>query len=309
MTVSAQRETPPGRGRRWGPRVRLLPDHGTLLVSADLHGSLADFRRLVEVFHAARADDPDTHWALLGDCVHGPSPSAASYRPALYGYVDQSPELVEELSALAAAHPGRIHYLLGNHDHGHVGGCHTAKFHDDEVLALERRLTVAALRRMCAFFEGALLAIVAPCGLLLTHGAPDDSLQDFVDLDRIGWRPADNDSYRAEVLEAWLWHYGQPKATAARLLHTASLGSGLDLRVNVHGHDRDEAGWFVEQGNQACPVIFGAPRANKRYLRVDLGARYGDAAALRLEHEVLPLYPSDEAAERAGTRDLARDKD
>ena len=65
---------------------------------------------------------------------------------------------------------------------------------------------------------------------------------------------------------------------------------GLDLRVVVHGHDRDEWGFFYEGETQLCPVIFGATRANKRYLRLDLGARYESAQALREDTEIVRLY-------------------
>ncbi len=58
----------------------------------------------------------------------------------------------------------------------------------------------------------------------------------------------------------------------------------------IHGHDRDACGWFTEGGNQLCPVIFGAPRSQKRYVRLDLAARYPDAAALRDGEEIQRVY-------------------
>ena len=58
-----------------------------------------------------------------------------------------------------------------------------------------------------------------------------------------------------------------------------------------HGHDRDSNGWFVENGNQLCPVIFGAPRENKRYVLLDLSRRYQGVSELRDEEEIRRLYP------------------
>jgi hypothetical protein len=58
----------------------------------------------------------------------------------------------------------------------------------------------------------------------------------------------------------------------------------------AHGHDRDEAGSFTEGGNQVCPVLFGAPRGNKRYLRLDLAAAYRRVEELREGEEVRRLY-------------------
>ena len=65
----------------------------------------------------------------------------------------------------------------------------------------------------------------------------------------------------------------------------------LELRVVVHGHDVDLDGWYTEGGNQACPVLFGAPPGKRRYLVVDLGARYERADDLRDGDEVRYRYP------------------
>jgi hypothetical protein len=41
-----------------------------------------------------------------------------------------------------------VHFVLGNHDHGHVGGPHPRKFHADEVEALEALRDGAEIRRL-----------------------------------------------------------------------------------------------------------------------------------------------------------------
>ena len=123
-------------------RVRVLAEPGTLLISTDLHGKRDSFERLRERFFALRerSNDP-VHWALLGDLVHGPNPAARARNPALYDYDDESPALIDAVFELRERWPDHVHFVLGNHDHGHVGGPHTRKFHDDEVVALEARLT------------------------------------------------------------------------------------------------------------------------------------------------------------------------
>jgi hypothetical protein len=74
------------------------------------------------------------------------------------------------------------------------------------------------------------------------------------------------------------------------MLANVSRAASLDLRVVVHGHDRDERGFFHEGSHQVCPVIFGAAHPNKRYLRLDLGARYEIAAEIREDFEILRLH-------------------
>jgi hypothetical protein len=280
----------------------VLPSRGVLLISTDVHGNLGDFERLAALFRLERDHEPESHWVILGDVVHGPDDTARASSPTLYGYPDQSMEIIDSLLSLEAAHPGRVHFVLGNHDHGHVGGPHPAKFHTDEVEALERGLSRAQRARLHGLFERAMLAAAAPCGLLMTHGSPDDSLTKLEDLDDVPLAIEAMSPGQARVLRSVLTSYGQPEAVSRRMLENVSRASGLALGVVVHGHDRDEAGFFREGAHQACPVIFGAPRENKRYLRVDLGARYADSTALRDGVEVLRLYDPPAATSSRGPR-------
>lgn len=274
-----------GMIKRW----RLLPRRGALLVSTDLHGNGEDFRRLRAIFESARARGEDLHWALLGDTVHGPSPEARAEQPELYDFPDESFAIVRGVRALAAQHPDRIHYVLGNHDHGHVGGPHTAKFHDDEVATLEATLKEDERAELRGLFRDALLALVAPCGVLLTHGSPDDTMRSLDELDRLPLELSRCGAAERRLLRTVLTSYGQQGEVTARLLRQISP-PGLPLRVVLHGHDRDENGWFTEGDNQGCPVLFGALRAHKRYVLLDLGAAYASVHALRDGHEIRRLY-------------------
>jgi hypothetical protein len=126
----------------------------------------------------------------------------------------------------------------------------------------------------------------------MSHGSPDDALERLDDLDRIEDLGAVTDPYLRGVLQSFLTHYGQPDARSARFLEKVSQSSGLDLRIVVHGHDRIEHGYFYEGQRQLCLCIFGAPRHAKRYLVLDLAARYERAADLRDGIEIRSLYGS-----------------
>lgn len=274
-----------------GPRrYRVLPDHGVLLVVPDLHGNLQDLQRAEQVFAETEARDPETHLLFLGDLVHGPDEQAGRAFPALYDYPDRSWEVISAVLELRRRCPGRVHLLLGNHDWGHVGGPHTSRFHGDEVAHLEHGLDSAQLAALRGLFEQALLLVAAPCGVVLTHGCPDDSLQSLAQLDRLNLLPAANSGQDAALLRGLMTNYGQPEQTTARLLATAGRLLRLDLRLAVYGHERDEEGWFSEAPNQLCPVIFGAPQREKRLLRLDLTTRYGGAADLHDGEEIVRLY-------------------
>ena len=127
-------------------RVIRLPDKGRLLVCTDLQGCMRDFQRMVEVFEQALLDyGGDAHLLFTGDLIHGPHIEPEDW-PDFLGeyYRDASGELMIAYAGLAAQYPGRVHALLGNHEHGHIGGPHTAKFAADEVALLEHILGPAA---------------------------------------------------------------------------------------------------------------------------------------------------------------------
>jgi predicted phosphodiesterase len=270
-------------------RYVVLPERGTLLVNTDIHGNLEDFERRSQLFEAAlREDEEGAHWVILGDIVHGPDDLSRQKHPEFYGYPDESLKIVRGVARMQHAYPGRVHFVLGNHDHGHVGGPHTQKFHRDEVEWLETGAGAEDIATLRTLFQSGLLAVAAPCGLLLTHGAPNAAFESLDDLDTISLSGG-NDARREELLSSLLTHYGQRDDVASKVLDNVSRG-GINLRVIVHGHDRDERGFFMEGELQLCLCIFGTPRQEKRYLRVNLGARYGHVSNLRDGFEIRRLY-------------------
>ena len=135
-----------------------------------------------------------------------------------------------------------------------------------------------------------MLALAAPCGLLLCHGSPGAPLTSLELLAGIDPHDEDDPVERA-VLRSLLTSYGQPSEITARMLEQISTPE-LPLAVVVHGHDVDLDGWYTEGGNQACPVLFGALPTMRRYLVVDLARRYASASDLRDGVELRFLYPT-----------------
>jgi len=271
-------------------RYRVLPDRGTLLVSTDLHGNGEDFRALREVFLSWAETDEAVHWVHLGDLVHAPDAQARRDEPELYDFPDESWTIVDGVSRLVRDWPEQFHLVLGNHDHGHVGGPRPAKFYPDEVGYLESTLNKPQLEQMKALFDGALLVVFAPCGVLLSHGSPDDSFTSPRLLDDISLDPMHNRAEQNAALRTILTSYGQRPTTTARLLRQLSSSLPFELWVVVHGHDRDSAGWFAEGLNQLCPVIFGAKKQDKRYLKLDLAHRYESVTDIRDGIEIKRLH-------------------
>ncbi len=267
-------------------RHLILPANGTLLVNTDVHGSGDDFEQMRAIF--ARSD-ASTHWVILGDIVHAPDRTARLRSPALYDYDDRSGEIATSIAALQVEYPGRVHFVIGNHDWAHVGGPKVAKFWPDESGHLEETLSADVIATMHAVFRDALLCVMTPCGAFLSHASPGALVESLAELDAIdigGELTVRQNGFVRDMTT----FYGQREAVSRSFLEHMSHLSGCDLRFVVHGHDRDDAGWFKHENTQICPVIFGAPRENRRYLRLDLAARYDSVDSLREDHEILRLW-------------------
>jgi len=269
-------------------RVVVLPNNGKLLVSTDVHGNFEDFSRLRQHFFAARENGP-VFWAILGDIVHAPCPSAKLRDPRLYDYEDGSVEIVEAISELVVEFPDEVFFVLGNHDWAHVGGPRTRKFYPDEVAFLESKMSLRERNQMKSLFNEALLGIVTPCGAFLSHGVPGVVLESVEELNGIDFAMGPHNERQKEILFSVLTSYGQPEQEARAFLDSVS-SAGARQNFVIHGHDRDEVGFFLDGETAFCPVIFGAPRDNKRYLVLDLSAEYLNPASLREDLEILRLY-------------------
>lgn len=274
-------------------RHHTLHAPGTVLVNTDVHGNWADFSRMESIFHTLRQTQPEpVYWVILGDIVHGPDQRARERFPQWFDYDDESARIVERVIMLRQQYPEHVFFVLGNHDYAHIGGPHTGKFYPDEAKWLEAQMTPEAIERMHALFHDALLAITTDCGVLLCHGSPDVTVTSMARLDGIQL-PARGEDH--EVIHDMLWAYGQQEqvieAVLKQISDDPSFAHREPLHVVLHGHDRDEDGFYYDDTNQVCPVIFGAPNANKRFAILDLSARYQHSEALVDGVVLRRLYP------------------
>jgi hypothetical protein len=282
-------------------RVLRLPDHGRLIVCTDLQGCMRDYRRIVEIFHETmRATDGDAYLLFTGDLIHGPHLALEEW-PDFLGeyYRDESGALVDAFVQLAARNPGHVHALVGNHEHGHIGGPHTAKFAADEVILLENLLGPARTRRLKDILETLPLAAVAPCGAVFTHGAPAAVIESIADVERADLSGFELGSpleiLDTPVIGAILWARSAHPEVAARFVR--AMGG----TISIYGHDVIPEG-FERIGDEQLVVStsFGVFDSNKVYLELDLGARYRTVHDLRIGKEILPLYPDKAPASLGG---------
>jgi hypothetical protein len=268
-------------------RVLTLPDRGRLLVGTDLQGNLGDFRQLMKHFEAT----PDAWLVLTGDLVHGPDEATCARWPLHLGtpYRDESPALVEAFLEAQRRYPGRVHCLLGNHDHAHIGGPVTAKFYDDEGAALEARLDTAGVARLRGLIAGFPLLAVAPCGAVMLHAAPSAALESREQLEALKLDGYDTWHFTnfltVPVLGALLWSRMAKPEESRRFL------KAVGGTVALFGHDVVREGYVRDADDQLCfSTSFGLLDRDKVYVELDLSARYSDAHALREGREILKLW-------------------
>ena len=281
-------------------RVLHLPDRGRLLVATDLQGNLRDFLRIQEIFEAShRANAGLAHLLFTGDLIHGPHLAPEEW-PDFLGafYRDESPQVMDAFVALQQRFPGHVHAILGNHEHGHIGGPHTAKFAADEVVVLEAKLGRDGTDRLRRTLRELPLVAVAPCGIVFTHGAPAAEITSPAEVEAATLEldlESPIDIFSTPVIGPILWARSAPPAVAQRFLQ--AMGG----RVAVFGHDVVPEG-YERIGNEQMIVStsFGVADGRKVYLEVDLRARYGTVHDLREGHEILPLYPDAAALQESG---------
>src|SRR5690349_20083085 len=268
-------------------RVLRLPDHGRLLVCTDLQGCMRDFLRFVQIFEQALLEHQgDAHVLFTGDLIHGPHIDPEDWSDFLVVYYrDASGEVMIAYAGLAAQYPGRVHALLGNHEHGHIGGPHTAKFAADEVALLEQILGPAATARMRSIIQTFSLAAVTRCGAVFTHGAPaaqTDLIAELEAADLSGAHYASPlDVLDTPVVGKILWARSATEAEARRFLRA------LNGTISIYGHDVIPEGYEVNGDTQmVVSTSFGVFDANKVYVSLDLAGRYRAVGDLRIGHEV-----------------------
>ena len=276
-------------------RLLRLPSDGTLLVCTDLHGHLADFERMVQIFRQRGRAGERPYLLFTGDLIHGPNRSAEDWPPFLGDpYADQSVEVVDGFMALQREAPGRVACLLGNHEHSHVGGPHTPKFWPDETAHFEQEAGPSRTQLCQRLFRELPAVAAGPCGVAVTHAAPAARIAGPEDIENLVYEGFEDleiwSMAESRVLGALLWaRYCTPE-TARAFLGALARG-GPPLGLVVYGHEIVPEG-YRQVGDEQLVLSssFGVPREQKFYLELDLAGRYQSVADLRVGREIMPLY-------------------
>lgn len=288
----------PSTVERYGKVIR-FPASGRLILSTDLHGNLPDFQRVAAAFRQALEDtDGEAFLLLSGDLVHGPCYTRQQWPEHLGDfYIDQTVELVDEFMALQREHAGRVFALIGNHEHSHIGGPHTRKFHKSpsETEFLEAALGPKKTARYKELFRTLPIGAIAGKGIVVTHGAPRVLSASFAEVCSVEYSGHEGKSIRdmisVPVLGEMFWCRSAGSLVVRRFLERIEL-DGQRNWIVLYGHDPVRKGYLREGDEQLCfSTSFGLKNEKKVYLDLDLTREYRTVRQLRYGIDILPLYP------------------
>lgn len=168
-----QRGTPGRKG--W---LLCLQDAAEVLIAGDLHGHVDNFRRIL--VRANLAGHPGRH-LVFQELIHSP------FRYLQGG--DKSHQLLDLLAALTCQFPGRVHFLLGNHEVAQWHGQQIAKGDLDQNQLFEQGVADAYKDRASEIYRAYLdllaagqLAIRTPNRVFLCHSVPTAGKLESFDL-------------------------------------------------------------------------------------------------------------------------------
>jgi len=283
-----------GTAMRYGrdvSRLVELPDKGRLIVATDLQGNLTDFERVVQVFEAAAQAEDGAVLVVTGDLVHGPEIPERHWPDYLGSYYHaDSVGVLTCAEDLVRRYPGQVHYLLGNHEHAHVGGPVVSKFFANEALRLEQLLGAERTALTRSWIQGwPLVAVARRAGLLMLHGAPNALIHSIADLEAVELSPEGGpEGVVDDLLAELLW------ARTASTVRARAFMNVIDarLRAAVFGHDVVRGGFAIDREPLLCiSTSFGCHDGDKLYLDWDL-ARPATSAAEAARDGLCPLYPN-----------------
>jgi hypothetical protein len=250
----------------------VLPAHGELMVTGDLHGNFANFDRIVAL---ADLDSHRERHLILQEVVH-----ALETRRGR----DLSFLALEQQAALKAQYPDRVHVLLGNHELSEFQG--RKVFKDGRMLnKLFRRGVVAAYGEHAArVIEGyrryfRTLPIGVRAGrLLFCHSTPEGRYIHRYDRAFFQRPPNLYDVVQKTLVEELVWGRDYAAEVADR------FAAQVDCELMIVGHTPCDHGFSVPSHRH---VILDSKDEHGAYMLLRLGQSYNQR---ELVERIRPLW-------------------
>jgi hypothetical protein len=238
------RATPGRRGR-----VVAVEGADEVIVAGDLHGNVGNFGKLLAAADLARR--PRRH-LVLQEVIHTRAESAGP---------DTSHQLVDLLAALACQYPGRVHFLIGNHELAQAtdrpifkgDATHNDLFWEGVWSAYgERAAEVYAA--YLELFAAAALVVRTPNRVFISHSLPPPRWLDAFDPAVLEEETSDAAALApGGSVYALLWG----RDTSAE--HVAAFLARIDADLLITGHIPCDDGFEVLNGRQIILDCLGKP--------------------------------------------------
>ncbi|OAI41617.1 hypothetical protein AYO40_02885 [Planctomycetaceae bacterium SCGC AG-212-D15] len=239
--AGAFRDTPGRRGR-----LVTLQDVDDVFIAGDLHGNVANFRRLLE--RAQLAEHPRRHF-VVQEVIHG----GARYPEG----GDKSHQMVDLVAALKCQYPTRTHWLLGNHELAQWSDRLILKADDDLNARFRQGVTeaygarsdeiYAAYREL---FTSLPAALRTPNRVFLSHSLPKASRLAGFDLPMI---EAEGPLTPGDALYHMVWGRDTSPDNVAEFL------ARVNADLLITGHIPVPAGFSAPNGRQIILDCIGTP--------------------------------------------------
>jgi len=238
-----------------------FPGGGELIVAGDLHNHIRNFERIQTA--AALEKNPHRH-VILQEIVHGGPLGPAGE--------DRSLDMLLDAIAWAQTFPGRVHFLLANHDLAQVQGQAIMKDGYDLTERFNRYFRARAggdLQAAGAAFRNFIfsmpLAAITLTGILLSHSLP--AAKDLATFD--------NTIFRRQLMEADFSRAGSAyqlvwgRYQTQEVLSTLSRAWWADLFVCGHQAQDTGVGTIGDR-----MVIIDSSHNHGAFLPIDLARQY-----------------------------------
>jgi len=231
------RETP----GRLGSVVHLDSERADdVVISADLHGHRINFTRILRT--AELRLRPRRHLILQEVCHGGPE------YPGDGGCMSHL--LLEDVARRVIEFPGRVHFILGNHEFAELTDFPIRKGHQMLNLMFRRGTetfygpAASSVRSAYLdFLRACPLAVRLANGVLISHSLPEP-LSAPIDRKRLEQPLEELDLTPAGPVFRGLWGRDYRPGTAE------AFARAVDARVLIHGHEPCDAGFLVPNAMQ-----------------------------------------------------------
>lgn len=255
------------RGRKGAVVVLAPPDAADVMLAGDLHGNRVNFQK---VLRAADLDRHPQRHLVLQEVIHG--------GPRYENGGCMSHLLLEDVAALKARYPDRVHFMLSNHELSECEGQQISKGKNPEnfcfLMGLEHAYGPASLRIKQAyheFIQTCPLGLKTKSGVWISHSLPDERMMQTFDPKVLLREPGHADFLPGGSAYSLVW--GRPSDPK----HVARFAKLVQATVMLNGHMPTPEGYSAPNEHQ---LIFDASGRECWVCCVPCGGRVTHADAL-----------------------------